>query len=105
MDVSHRFYCSRGHDFYKDDELIDGKPCNILEIVMLNANRDHISTAHLGDKDAAARDMFGTMVTVTRSEYAVKYCERMELVDDADEYRKILNDSKEKLDRLMKVEN
>ena len=92
-------------DFYKDDELIDGKPCNILEIVMLNANRDHISTAHLGDKDAAARDMFGTMVTVTRSEYAVKYCERRELVDDADEYRKILNDSKEKLDRLMKVEN
>ena len=90
-------------DFYKDEEGVDGKPCSVLEIVMLNANRDHISTAHLGDKDAAARDMFGTMVTVTRSEYALNYCERKGLADDADEYRKILNESKEKLERLMKA--
>ena len=88
-------------DFYKTDEDIMGKPCNVLEVVMLNSNRDHISTAHLGDQDAAARDMFGTMVTVTRSEYALNYCESKGLSEDADEYRTILDASKEKLDRIM----
>lgn len=88
-------------DFYKTDEDIMGKPCNVLEVVMLNSNRDHIITAHLGDQDAAARDMFGTMVTVTRSEYALNYCESKGLSEDADEYRTILGASKEKLDRIM----
>lgn len=88
-------------DIHEGNRDIDGKPCKTLEVVMLNSNRDHISTAHLGDQDSAAREMFGTIVSVTRNEYCLKYCESKGLNEDANEYRKILNTGTEKLENLM----
>ncbi|XP_045175691.2 uncharacterized protein LOC123536534 [Mercenaria mercenaria] len=89
-------------DMYEDELDILGKPCNILEAVMLNANRDHISTSFLGDLDTLARDMFAAMVTVTRSEFALKFCQEKGLGTDENEYRTILQESSEKLRNLLK---
>ena len=88
-------------DMYEEEHFLDDRPCNILEAVMLNANRDHISTSFLGEQDGMAREMFGCMVAVTRSEYAAKYCTEKGLLDDAEEYKKILAESELKLQQLM----
>lgn len=88
--------------FQKEVEYL-GQSCDILETVMLNDNRDHITTStKLGDLDTLARDLFGTMVTVTRSEYAIKYCTEKGLTSDVQEYQNILVENRKKLDRLIK---
>ncbi|KAL4238746.1 hypothetical protein ACF0H5_003454 [Mactra antiquata] len=88
-------------DMYEDTSEQFNQPCHVLEAVMLNANRDHISTSFLGDLDALARDMFGTMVNVTRSEFALKYCQEKGLKADENEYKSILESSIPKLKNLM----
>ncbi|WAR20482.1 hypothetical protein MAR_002320 [Mya arenaria] len=89
-------------NFYEDENMrLLGQPCNVVEAVMLNANRDHISTSHLGDLDARARDIFGAMVSVTRNEYAREYCKKNGLVDDAHEYTKAFEDSITKLNAVL----
>ena len=40
---------------------------------MANANRDHISTNHLGDKKDMARDLFASINRKARLKYACKY--------------------------------
>lgn len=90
-------------DMYEDDHDILGQPCHVLEAVMLNANRDHISTSLLGDLDTLARDMFAAMVTVTRSEFSLKYCQEKGLKQDEKEYRKILQESNGKLQDLLRI--
>lgn len=87
---------------YEDENEKFEQPCYVLEAVMLNANRDHISTSFLGDLDSLARDMFGTMVSVTRSEFAMKFCQDKGLFDDGNEYRDILDESTNKLQSLLK---
>ncbi|XP_060572767.1 uncharacterized protein LOC132730779 [Ruditapes philippinarum] len=62
-------------DMYEEKHTEFDQPCDVIEVVMLNANRDHISTSFLGDQDTLARDMFAAMVTVTRSEFAIEYCQ------------------------------
>lgn len=90
-------------DFYQDENtVILGQTCSVLEVVMLNANRDHISSSSLGDLDTLARDLFATMVTVTRSEFATKYCEDKGLTQDAIEYQRIVEENRSKLKELMK---
>lgn len=90
-------------DFYQDENtVILGKTCSVLEVVMLNANRDHISSSSLGDLDTLARDLFATMVTVTRSEFAATYCQDKGLTQDAREYQRVVEESRSKLKELMK---
>ena len=89
-------------DMYEDEHIKLEQPCNVVEVVMLNANRDHISTSFLGDQDTLARDMFAAMVTVTRSEFAKEYCQKKGLKEDEKEYQKILEESREKLQKLLK---
>ena len=86
---------------YRDEGDLFGQPCDVLEMVMLNSNRDHISTSQLGDQDDLARAMFGTMVGVTRCEYAIDYCKGKGLEDDAAVYQQILDQSLAKLKDLM----
>jgi hypothetical protein len=88
-------------DIYEDRSFLQGMSCDVLEAVMLNTNRDHISVVHLGDQDTPARDMFATMVAVTRTEFAVRYCVEHRLIQDGWEYQKILIDNKTRLDMLM----
>lgn len=90
-------------DFYQDENIsVMGQACNVLEAVMLNANRDHITTSLLGSQEAVARDMFAAMVTVTRSEWSMKFCKNKGLVEDEKAYGSILEESERKVQELMK---
>lgn len=75
----------------------------VLDMVMLNTNRDHMSTSTLLNEteDAEARALFGTMVGVTRNKFIVDYCEKKELFDDLEKYKVLLKESEEKLSKLM----
>lgn len=76
------------------------KRMRILEMVMLNTNRDHISTMQLGEQSDPARILFGTMVAITRSEFAADFCRNKNLKDDEVEYRKVIEEKKSKLKEL-----
>jgi hypothetical protein len=89
-------------DMYEEKHTEFDQPCDVIEVVMLNANRDHISTSFLGDQDTLARDMFAAMVTVTRSEFAIEYCQNRGLKEDEREYQNILQESSEKLQTLLR---
>lgn len=80
---------------------INGRTLHILEVVMLNSNRDHLTSVSLGDQEAEARQLFGLMVSVTRFEFCVKYCKKHCLHDDRKEYEKLLTENREKLQQLM----
>eukprot|EP01024_Parvocaulis_polyphysoides_P054568 TRINITY_DN5517_c0_g5_i2.p1 TRINITY_DN5517_c0_g5~~TRINITY_DN5517_c0_g5_i2.p1 ORF type:complete len:463 (-),score=35.49 TRINITY_DN5517_c0_g5_i2:313-1701(-) len=89
-------------NFY--DEKIDDVEYKILELVMLNSNRDHLSTPTLIGRDGdEARMLFRTMVAVVRNRYIVDYCMKNNLSDDLEAYEKLLNEEQEKLDGLMKI--
>lgn len=89
-------------DFY-DGEIVEDQLCKVLEMVMVNINRDHISTMQLGPESAAARQIFGNMVAVSRCKFAIKYFEEKECFDEAEEYRKLLNEKLGKLKELMEA--
>lgn len=76
------------------------KRMRILEMVMLNTNRDHISTMQLGEQSDPARILFGTMVAITRSEFAADFCRNNKLKNDEVEYRKVIEEKKSKLKEL-----
>ncbi|XP_031560403.1 uncharacterized protein LOC116296517 [Actinia tenebrosa] len=88
-------------DFY-DGEVIENQTCKVLEMVMLNTNRDHISTMQLGQDSALARQLFGNMVAATRCKFAIKYYEDKGLHRDVEEYKKLLTEKLDKLKELMK---
>eukprot|EP00794_Sanderia_malayensis_P016177 gene16177-17802_t len=82
-------------DFFKDEK----EGLNVLEVCMLNSNRDHLSTIHLTDPNA--RKMFGLMVSVTRNEFAVKYLKNKGNEQEALAYKLLLDKAKEDLSLLM----
>lgn len=82
-------------------ELEAGTSCNILDAVMVNTNRDHLSTAQLNEHDAPARELFRHMVGATRSAFAARYCEEYSLHKDAEEYRAAVKAAEESLKELM----
>lgn len=87
-------------DIYEDDGDMVGMPCSVLEALVITSNRDHITTSQTGYLDDLARDMYAAMVTVTRSEYAVKYYQGKGLVNEEEDYQHILEEGKRKLDSL-----
>ncbi|KAK3590790.1 hypothetical protein CHS0354_038728 [Potamilus streckersoni] len=87
-------------DLYEEGEIC-GYPCKVLEMVMLNSNRDHKSTAFLGSLDSPARKMFGDMVVATRSRFAMNYCNKKGLTEDAEEYRKIVEMKENELPQML----
>lgn len=89
-------------DMYTDELIkIYDKPCTVVESVMLNANRDHISTSHLGEEDALARDMFAAMVAVTRNEFVMKFYRSRGLTEEEQEYSRLLQESTARLSALV----
>ena len=72
-------------DFYKDDQ----ENLHILEVCMLNSNRDHLSSNFLTDPNA--RRMFGLMVAVTRNEFAVEFYKQKGNEEQASAYQKCLD--------------
>ena len=86
-------------NFYKQG-LIDDKPLYILEVVMLNSNRDHPSNAELGENAELAQGIFRNIINISRNRFCLEYCKRHGLVDDAVEYSKRIAEDKQKLNRL-----
>ena len=88
-----------------DGQDIEGRKCRILEMVMLNSNRDHLSTSTLlGEGDADARVLFGTMVGCTRNKFILNYCKANGLNEDATQYERLLNEGLDKLQKIMASE-
>ena len=77
-------------------------PLWILDGLTLQANRDHISTYRLGDKDALARQFFGLIAKISRCTYAIKFCKDNYLLSDADSYSLMLNNAYDELSTLRK---
>lgn len=75
----------------------------IVEMVTVNANRDHISTMRLGDQSDNARKIFGAMVAITRIEYALKFFteSNMNFDEDKMKYQDLLKEKNEELDKLL----
>lgn len=74
----------------------------ILEMVMVNANRDHISTMQLGDQSDIARRIFGIMVAVTRIEFALQFCKENKMKVDERAYSALLQEKEKELDDLLR---
>lgn len=89
-------------NFYKQG-MVDEKPLYILELVMLNSNRDHPSNVELGTKADLAQNVFRNVISISRNRFCLEYCKRHGLVDDAVEYHKRIAEDKQKLNKL-KVE-
>lgn len=86
-------------NFYKQG-MVDEKPLYILEVVMLNSNRDHPSNAELGSNADVAQSIFRNIVSISRNRFCLEYCKRHGLVDDAVEYNKRIAEDKQKLNKL-----
>lgn len=89
-------------DFY-DGHVIRNQTCKVLEMVILNSNRDHISTMQLGQESAPARQLFGNMVAASRCKFAIRYYEEKGLENDAEDYKNLLKEKLDKLEELMNV--
>lgn len=90
-------------DVFEDENEIEGHVCSVLEAVMVNSNRDHITTSVVGDIDNLSRDMYAAMVTVTRSEFAVKYYHEKGMKGEELEYKQVLEESRSKVESFMKL--
>ena len=90
---------------HEGGELLSGRPTEVLEMVMLNSNRDHLTSVQMQEEQqAAARRLFGTMVTVTRCQFCVRYCRDHGLVEDEAEYRRLLGEKRKELAAMMSHE-
>lgn len=86
-------------NFYKQG-MIDEKPLYVLELMMLNSNRDHPSNAELGENADLAQSVFRNIISISRNRFCLEYCKRHGLVDDAVEYNKRIAEDKQKLNKL-----
>lgn len=82
-------------DFFKDE----AENLNVLEVCMLNSNRDHLSTIHLTDPNA--RKMFGLMVAVTRNEFIVEFYKSRGNAEEARAYQECLDKARKDLATLI----
>lgn len=73
-------------DFTYMDEL-DGIKTYVLDALMLESNRDHISTLELGDRDVEARKLFNALVGWERSSIAAELATRRQNHSLAEKFR------------------
>ena len=85
-------------DFYKDAD----ENLHVLEVCMLNSNRDHLSSNFLTDPNA--RRMFGLMVGVTRNEFAVDFYKQKGNLKEAAAYQECLEKGRRDLATLIPKE-
>ncbi|XP_052766293.1 uncharacterized protein LOC128207428 [Mya arenaria] len=90
-------------DVFEDAGDLVGRPCSVLEALVITSNRDHITTSVPGPEDDLARKMYGAMVTVTRAEYCVEYYRKKGLAKDEEEYESILSEGQKTLDYLWDI--
>ena len=81
---------------------VDGIDFKVLDLVMLNTNRDHLSNPiRLGVLDDEARVLFGNMVGFNRNKFIVNYCQENNLIEDLGFYEKALSNNEKKLKELI----
>lgn len=85
-------------DFFKDEQ----QNLHVLEVCMLNSNRDHLSSNFLTDPNA--RRMFGLMVAVTRNEFAVDFYKQRGNNEEAAAYEQCLEKARADLATLIPEE-
>lgn len=78
-----------------------GRPLAVIDAVMLNSNRDHITAiaSNTGD-DRRARDLFRTVVLIHRSEICAQAAAQAGLSADADWYTSVATRSRRELEAL-----
>lgn len=76
-------------------------PIHTIEAVMLNSNRDHVTTIASDEgEDRRARDLFRTVVTMHRAGLCLDYARTRGFDADADVYRTQLDRNRGEFDRL-----
>ena len=84
------------------DEVIDGYgSVLVMDLVMLNANRDHPSTSELGQHQHEARKLFACLVGMGRAAVCKQVAEKYQLVDDAVVYGEMFDEQQKKLSELL----
>ncbi|KAF8234712.1 hypothetical protein L208DRAFT_1206885, partial [Tricholoma matsutake] len=84
------------------DEIVDGhEPAiQVMDLVMLNTNRDHPSTMELGELQDEARKTFTCLVGMGRAAVCKQVAEKYHLVDDAVVYGEMFDEQQKKLNEL-----
>src|ERR1039457_6196299 len=77
-------------------------PIHVIEALMLNSNRDHISAiaSNIG-QDRRSRDLFRTLITIERSAICAQHAERCGRSADADSYHEMVRKNRAALPALM----
>jgi hypothetical protein len=78
-----------------------GMTMDVMDLVMLNTNRDHPTTTELGGKGDEARRLFAVIVGISRSRKCKDLAHEYGLAMDADEFGRIHD---EQVDRLRCME-
>ena len=86
-------------NFYEHG-MIGEKPLYMLEVVMLNSNRDHPNNQDLGSRTGLARSVFGTVVSIGRCQFCLEYCKRNGLAEDTVAYHTKIQEDQQKLKKL-----
>ena len=89
-------------NFYKNGTIDGRRSLYVIEVVMLNSNRDHPSNCNeeLGDKADLARSVFRTIVGIRRNQFCYDYCMRNKMTDDAEAYCDKLKEDKKTLEDI-----
>jgi hypothetical protein len=85
----------------EDEHLrVRGKCVHVVEALMLNANRDHVSSVGLGEPDGTrARELFRTLVAIDRATLCAERADKYGLSRDAEAYGDLLSSQWSLLDR------
>ena len=85
------------------DEVVDGhEPAiPVMDLVMLNTNRDHPSTMELGELQDEARKIFSCLVGMGRAVVCKQVAEKYRMVDDVVVYGEMFEEQQKKLNELL----
>jgi hypothetical protein len=85
-----------------EDEVVDGhEPAiPVMDLVMLNTNRDHPSTVELGDLQDEARQIFTCLIGMGRAAVCKEVAESYQLVDDMVAYGEMYDEQQKNLNEL-----
>lgn len=73
---------------YRDEDSLRGEPLHVVQLIMLNSNRDHVTAVATNTgEDKRMRDIFRAMALASRSTRCAEHAESYGLAADCDYYR------------------
>jgi hypothetical protein len=73
---------------YRDEDSLRGEPLHVVQLIMLNSNRDHVTAVATNTgEDRRMRDIFRAMALASRSTRCAEHAESYGLAEDCDYYR------------------